>query len=335
MSQEESDEKKLEKIRKMLDNPQTPLSNDSHDKYLATLQKRLTHDSSYQPVSLQKTSGSDDLTPSVIIHHGKTSSIPAAETSESQIAVKEAPMEHHAEFDDEELFEIERVETPSIPEFIEVKPADRKEETVHKKTSADSNDKDSSEKLPQWYPVEGETSQVSSPEVTKPTKGKQPKQKRKLPRPFKGSVVKQNAREPEIWEGEEQREDEKKKSDSSPWEPAEEHLEKEKTSGKTSKKPVFARFDKKSAEKKPISPTQKEPAVEKKVQGTEHPEKDVFSYGDYTLYKKQLRIGGKEIRTVHFFSKDTPEDSTPCTLPSGYEVKINEKTGVPYIRKIR
>ena len=77
MSQEESDEKKLENIRKMLDNPQTPLSNESHDKYLATLQKRLTHDSSYQPVSLQKTSGSNDLTPSVIIHHGKPLSIPA------------------------------------------------------------------------------------------------------------------------------------------------------------------------------------------------------------------------------------------------------------------
>jgi hypothetical protein len=46
-----------------------------------------------------------------------------------------------------------------------------------------------------------------------------------------------------------------------------------------------------------------------------------------------MDLGDNKKRVIHFFSKDEPEDSIPSSLPENYEVKINKKTGVPYIRK--
>ena len=58
-----------------------------------------------------------------------------------------------------------------------------------------------------------------------------------------------------------------------------------------------------------------------------------FQYGDYTLYQKTITINDEEKRTIHFFAKDAPETGEPTDLPSDYEVKINRKTGVPYIKR--
>jgi hypothetical protein len=46
-----------------------------------------------------------------------------------------------------------------------------------------------------------------------------------------------------------------------------------------------------------------------------------------------MDLGNNKKRIIHFFSKDTPEDSTPSPLPKDYEVRVNKKTVVPYIRK--
>ena len=51
------------------------------------------------------------------------------------------------------------------------------------------------------------------------------------------------------------------------------------------------------------------------------------------LYEKEIDLGRGKTRTIRFFSKDVPDDSIPTTLPEDYEVKINKKTGVPYLRK--
>jgi len=60
-----------------------------------------------------------------------------------------------------------------------------------------------------------------------------------------------------------------------------------------------------------------------------------YRYGAYSLYEKEISIGDDKNRIVHFFSKNPPEDSKPSFLPPGYEVKVNRKTGVPFIKKIR
>jgi hypothetical protein len=58
-----------------------------------------------------------------------------------------------------------------------------------------------------------------------------------------------------------------------------------------------------------------------------------FRHKDYTLFEKTIKIPSGRIRTVRFFSKAQPEDSKTINLPKGYEVKVNKKTGVPYLKK--
>jgi len=58
-----------------------------------------------------------------------------------------------------------------------------------------------------------------------------------------------------------------------------------------------------------------------------------YTHGEYTLYKKQIPIKNGSTRTVHFFSKKVPDTGKPAALPEGYTVKINKKTGLPYIKK--
>jgi len=58
-----------------------------------------------------------------------------------------------------------------------------------------------------------------------------------------------------------------------------------------------------------------------------------YKHGDYTLYRKKIEARAGKKRTVHFFSKGEPEDGKPAELPPGFEVKVNKKTGVPYLKK--
>ena len=62
-------------------------------------------------------------------------------------------------------------------------------------------------------------------------------------------------------------------------------------------------------------------------------ETKTYRYGDYALYRKEITVSPGKKRTIHFFSRTEPEDGGPVDLPAGYEVKVNKKTGVPYIRK--
>ena len=62
-------------------------------------------------------------------------------------------------------------------------------------------------------------------------------------------------------------------------------------------------------------------------------ENGIFKYGEYTLYKKEIKLQSDKIRIIHFFSKEKPDDGIEVNLPNNYEVKINKKTGVPYISR--
>jgi hypothetical protein len=57
-----------------------------------------------------------------------------------------------------------------------------------------------------------------------------------------------------------------------------------------------------------------------------------FRHKDYTLYEKKVEGPSGKVRTVRFFSKGEPDGAEPIELPRGYEVKVNKKTGVPYLR---
>jgi hypothetical protein len=85
----------------------------------------------------------------------------------------------------------------------------------------------------------------------------------------------------------------------------------------------LAASESKDEEQKQTPPTKKQKST------------DDLQYNHYTLYKKDIQISEDKKRTVHFFSKEIPEDGDPATLPKGYEVKVNRKTGIPFIKKIK
>jgi len=58
----------------------------------------------------------------------------------------------------------------------------------------------------------------------------------------------------------------------------------------------------------------------------------VFKYGEWQLYviEPNFKYIGK--RKMYFFSKKKPSRGTPCDMPDGYEMKINKRTGLPYLK---
>ncbi|UCH71874.1 MAG: helix-hairpin-helix domain-containing protein, partial [Thermoplasmatales archaeon] len=58
-----------------------------------------------------------------------------------------------------------------------------------------------------------------------------------------------------------------------------------------------------------------------------------YKYKKYMLYEKEVELKSGKKRKIHFFSKKKPDEGKPIKLPKGYRVKINKKTGVPYLKK--
>jgi len=85
---------------------------------------------------------------------------------------------------------------------------------------------------------------------------------------------------------------------------------------------------------------EKEPSTETKERKKKKPKKKSkqYKHGSYTLYKKDVKTKSKKSKKkskkeVYFFSKQKRNKAEPSDLPKGFEVKINRKTGVPYLRK--
>jgi len=77
---------------------------------------------------------------------------------------------------------------------------------------------------------------------------------------------------------------------------------------------------------------QEKKKTRKKIKAPPQPS-DTYSYGDYQLYKKEIKTEKGNIRTIHFFSKSKPTDGDAVSLPADFEVKVNAKTGLPYLVK--
>jgi hypothetical protein len=59
-----------------------------------------------------------------------------------------------------------------------------------------------------------------------------------------------------------------------------------------------------------------------------------FVYNGYTLYHKVVQLkneGGK--RTIYFFAKKKPKSGSMCAKPTGYHVGVNERTGLPFLKR--
>lgn len=58
-----------------------------------------------------------------------------------------------------------------------------------------------------------------------------------------------------------------------------------------------------------------------------------FVHNGYTLYRRTVDVSGGGTRTVHFFSKEDPDEGRPVPLPDGYEVGEIPATGLPFLRR--
>ena len=59
----------------------------------------------------------------------------------------------------------------------------------------------------------------------------------------------------------------------------------------------------------------------------------IFRYNNWILYKSEIILENGSKRTFHFFSKYRPNKGESCDLPKGFIAKINERTGLPFLRK--
>lgn len=58
-----------------------------------------------------------------------------------------------------------------------------------------------------------------------------------------------------------------------------------------------------------------------------------FQHNGYTLYTRLVKLKGGSEQRIYFFSRREPRSGTPAAKPEGYDVGVNGKTGLPYLRK--
>jgi len=58
-----------------------------------------------------------------------------------------------------------------------------------------------------------------------------------------------------------------------------------------------------------------------------------FIFKGFTLYKRKVQLKSGRILTIYFFSYNKPKSGTPCELPDGYIVEINQRSKLPYLKK--
>jgi hypothetical protein len=62
-------------------------------------------------------------------------------------------------------------------------------------------------------------------------------------------------------------------------------------------------------------------------------EKVPFTFNGYTLYSRKVDLKNGGERTIWFFSKRTPASGSPAGKPAGFHVGVNERTGLPFLKK--
>lgn len=60
-----------------------------------------------------------------------------------------------------------------------------------------------------------------------------------------------------------------------------------------------------------------------------------FEHNGYLLHTREVELKGGRKQQIYFFAKNgnTPKSGDPCEKPTEYNVKINARTGLPYLTK--
>ena len=365
---EKSKKKTIEKLRMILDNPYSEDLHIENEKNLDALRERLAKSNNGNFGYIHETfvSEDDSLKASVTVHKKEKDNLVVPEFKQVEPEVekqKEDP------FKDEALCEVEKVEA-YLPEFVEVKPeesakeektpAEEKPESMEsEKADVIKSPKSINEELPEWEPADaGETKVAEVKEEREkelsewePISSEEPEwEKKEIP------VAKEESKI-DVFKDIESIDEKTAKLlyknriisvDILRETPINELTKIKGIRRKLAKKikkevgEAPKRIDRKDEwhvvvdapksdikEKREVKPSfHKDEVPEQKQKVTK-----TYRYGDYALYRKEITVGPGKKRTIHFFSRTELEDGGPVDLPKGYEVKVNKKTGVPYIRK--
>ena len=382
-----SKKKTIEKLRMILDNPYNKDLHVEDGKCLDTLRVRLVKPSTEDFVYIrEKFEGEDDsLKANVIIHRREEDNFVIPEFKQVEPEDQRTEEQNEDPFKDEELYEIEKVET-HLPEFVEVKTEGlTKEEKVPSEEKSDSleSEKDDvikplesiDEELPEWEPADTEETKFEEikeekPEHEKELQGWEPILSEKPEEGEKELPAVEKPKEEILESKEEGQIDVFRGVSSIDGEIAKLLYENGITSvdalretpireltkikgirrkfAKKIKKEVGEAPEKTDDENKwqiaDSEPSGSDIEESKDADKEDSPHRDKvleqkskeikrYKHGDYALYSKEIKVGQGKKRTIRFFSRTEPEDGEPVDLPDGYEVKVNKKTGVPYIRK--
>ena len=375
---EKSKKKTIEKLHMILDNPYSEELHIDNEKNLDTLRDRLAKSNNGNFSYIHETFASEDdsLKASVTVHKKEESNLVVPEFKEVEPKLekqKEDP------FKDEELYEVEKVET-YLPEFVEVKPEESAKEgktsseekiesTENEKADVTKSSESITDELPEWEPVDaGETKLAEIKEEPEkklsewePISVEEPNLEKKEPQ-----VVEKIKEEIPVTKEEEKIDvfkdiesiDEKTskllyKSRITSVDILRKTTINELTKIKGIRKKLAKKIKKEVGEapkridrkdewqvvvEAPKSNIEEKMEVKTSFHKDEVPEQKqketkIYRYGDYVLYRKEITVSPGKKLTIHFFSRTEPEDGEPVYLPTDYEIKMNKKTGVPYIRK--
>jgi len=58
-----------------------------------------------------------------------------------------------------------------------------------------------------------------------------------------------------------------------------------------------------------------------------------YEYQGWTLYSREVKLKRGPKVTIYFFSKRKPKSGRPSDKPAKYTVKVNKRTGLPFLKK--
>lgn len=58
-----------------------------------------------------------------------------------------------------------------------------------------------------------------------------------------------------------------------------------------------------------------------------------FTYNGYTLHTRSVKLKNGGERAIWFFSKRRPSSGKPAAKPAGFHVGVNERTGLPFLKR--
>ncbi|MGB0653680.1 MAG: hypothetical protein ACPGQL_10830 [Thermoplasmatota archaeon] len=59
-----------------------------------------------------------------------------------------------------------------------------------------------------------------------------------------------------------------------------------------------------------------------------------YEQDGYTLHAREVELKGGHKQVIYFFSRRSPKSGYPVEKPDGYDVVVNKRTGLPYLRKL-